>query len=142
MTPVTEFVVGGIPKAPGSNKTSRQRTRDWQSRVRDEAQQVIASVPDATFPVATPISVVIVYFHRDEGSGVDVDNMAKPILDALEGILFVDDARVSQLTARRTELKADLTIRNVTPALADGLALYDNFVLVRLAPPPDHGLIP
>ena len=71
-----------------------------------------------------------------------MDNMSKPILDALEGIVIEDDGFVVQLTARRTKLVSDLEIRDVSPELARGLGSFDDFVFIRISDPPDHGAIP
>lgn len=92
--------------------------------------------------LAEPVTAVIVYFHRDVASGVDIDNMSKPILDALKKVVIVDDAFVVQLIARRTHLRSGLVFRDVTPELAEGLSGSGDFVLVRINEPPDHGRIP
>ena len=60
----------------------------------------------------------------------------------LKKVLIVDDAFVVQLIARRTHLRSGLTIWDVTPELAKGLAGSGDFVFVRIDDPPDHGHIP
>jgi hypothetical protein len=129
-----ELVVGGIPKAP----TAKSKPR-WQEKIRKAAEE---GVPPEWKLLAEEVSAVIIYFHRHAASGVDVDNMSKPILDALEGIVIEDDGFVVQLTARRTKLAGDLEIRNVSPELARGLDSFEDFVFVRISDPPDHGEIP
>src|SRR3546814_997790 len=58
------------------------------------------------------LSASIVYFHVDD-TEIDVDNVIKPILDALKTHIYADDRRIEQVTARRTKL-VGLTVRNAT----------------------------
>lgn len=129
-----EFVVAGVPKSA----TAKSKPK-WQERVVAAAK---SRMPDDWQLLAEPVTAVIVHFHRDAASGVDMDNLSKPILDALKKVLIVDDAFVVQLIARRTHLRSGLTIWDVTPELAKGLAGSGDFVFVRIDDPPDHGHIP
>lgn len=129
-----EFAVLGVPKAP------RAKTRPaWQRKVQSAANRLF---PPKWKVVATPVSVVVVYFHRGPASGVDVDNMAKPILDAIKETVIEDDQLVEQLISRRTRLHDGLYIRDVTPELARALDSGEDFVLVRVCDPPNHGVMP
>ncbi len=91
--------------------------------------------------IATDVSVTIVYFHFQE-TDLDVDNVAKPILDALVGIVYDDDQSVVQLTSRKTRLAPGLDIRAASAALAEGLDADKDFIYVRVSGPPDHRMIP
>ena len=53
----------------------------------------------------------IIWLRRHEVS-IDVDNIAKPILDALKGVVFEDDALISQCLVTRIDINAkpDFTI--------------------------------
>ena len=129
-----EFAVIGIPRSP------RAGTREkWQNEVSTAAQK---RLPNDWVILARPVSGVIVYFHRGEASGVDVDNMSKPILDAIEGIVFIDDQQVEQLTARRTNLSGGLKLRDVSSILTSALEQETDFVLVRIGSPPNHEVLP
>ena len=59
--------------------------------------------------------MTITYFFQD--AAPDVDNIPKPILDALTGIVYVDDEQVSDLLCRKRDLDADLVIRNPSAEL-------------------------
>ncbi len=61
-------------------------------------------------PAAGLVAVTITYFF--EGGAPDVDNIPKPILDALKGLVYFDDEQVSDLLCRKRDLNADLLIRN------------------------------
>lgn len=129
-----EFTVSGIPISPRARSVGR-----WQSRVVECAR---IGLPEDWMAIGIPITVVIVYFHRRPAAGIDVDNMSKPVLDALEGVVIVDDRQVEQLTARKTQLHEELSIQNVTPTLATALESGTDFVLIRIEDAPDHRMLP
>ena len=64
----------------------------------------------ATEPTRGSVAVTITYFFQD--GAPDVDNIPKPILDALNGLVYVDDEQVSDLLCRKRDLDADLVIQN------------------------------
>ena len=68
--------------------------------------------------------------------------MIKPIIDAMIGVIYVDDGVASQIVARKTELKSGLEIEAASKSLANALDAGRDFVLVRVNEPPDHGAIP
>ena len=49
------------------------------------------------------VAVTITYFF--DGTGLDVDNIPKPILDALTGLVYADDGQVSDLLCRKRGLE-------------------------------------
>lgn len=129
-----EFVVPGVPKAHSS------KSRDtWQKNVRDCALSLVSALG---LLLAEPLTVVIVFFHRDPVGGPDVDNMSKPILDALKGLILEDDRHVVQLIARKTHLHDGYAAIDPSPKLAGGLALSKDFVFVSIKGPPDHARVP
>ena len=56
-------------------------------------------------PITGDVMVVITNFFA--GSVADLDNMAEPILDALEGVVYIDDYQVSDLICRNRNLNGD-----------------------------------
>jgi len=46
-----------------------------------------------------PVSLRILYFYDDVA--LDVDNVLKPILDALKGVLVEDDSAITDVDIRR-----------------------------------------
>ena len=61
--------------------------------------------------------VIITYFY--EGAPLDVDNIPKPILDALNGLVYSDDAKVSDLLCRKRDLNGDLRFQNPSAVLLE-----------------------
>lgn len=70
-------------------------------------------------PVSVAVMVTITYFFN--GTPFDVDNIPKPILDALKGTIFSDDAQVFDLLCRKRDITEDLQIQNPSPELIEYL---------------------
>lgn len=64
----------------------------------------------------------IVWFHARQESG-DSDNIIKPILDALEGVVYRDDHAVVKCAAERIDLRLDYSLSDadVLPGVYDDL---------------------
>lgn len=97
------------------------------------------SWPKAELPVSEPVMLTITYFYEE--SGMDVDNIPKPIADALKGLVYVDDAQINDVLCRRRDLSAGLRIVNPSPTLAAGLDIGAEFLYIRVDPAPDQEVI-
>lgn len=88
-----------IPGPPVSQQARRpERIREWREQVKAAANQFWQ---DAA-PVAGFVMVTVIYFH--DGKPFDVDNIPKPILDALKGLVFGDDNQIADLICRKRNL--------------------------------------
>jgi Holliday junction resolvase RusA-like endonuclease len=96
-----EFIVVGTPRSANAPNRSRRR---WRERVSRAAHELLREEPG---PETTDreISLLIVYFYQGETS-LDVDNIAKSLLDGLKGVLFRDDQRVSEGSAKAVSAPA------------------------------------
>ena len=108
-----EFVIGGTPVSQQARR--RERVRAWTQEVRSVARQYWDAQPS----VAGAVAVRITYFY--DRTPLDVDNVAKPILDALKGLVYSDDSQVADLLCRKRDLNAELRIRNASATLLDSL---------------------
>ena len=61
--------------------------------------------------LAEEIMVTITYVYED--SPMDVDNVPKPILDGLKGLIYFDDSQVTDLLCRKR--RNDLELRMPNP---------------------------
>ena len=59
-------------------------------------------------PFDGQVMVTITYLHQ--GRSLDVDNVPKPILDALKGLVYSDDAQVTDLLCRKRDLNEPLRV--------------------------------
>ncbi len=92
-----EFVIDGPPMSAQSH--NRKRLEEWKLKVAAAAAQLW------TGPVFhAKLRVVVTYYHDRESAGLDADNMIKPILDALIGVVYDDDRQATHITARSVRL--------------------------------------
>jgi Holliday junction resolvase RusA-like endonuclease len=79
-----------IPQRPVSSQTRRlENLREWKAYVAGEAAKVW---PAEKRPFEGDLRVTLVYFVIDDPA--DVDNIIKPIQDALAGLVYEDDESV------------------------------------------------
>jgi endodeoxyribonuclease RusA len=133
-----EFIVIGAPRSANANPRSR---RQWRERVAQAARERVQSegLTDAD------LAVLIIYFYHGETT-LDVDNIAKSLLDGLKGVLFRDDNQVSELLIRKSRFGAGLSVTGASLYLLDAIERMSiagsDFVYVRADEAPDHGRIP
>lgn len=99
---VREFVVHGTPVSLQGKARSKE---SWRSRVTLAAQNAVPEEERLEYGLVDAIAVWLVYFHLGEMDG-DLDNIAKPILDALIGVVWSNDRQIARLTLRRLQLDA------------------------------------
>lgn len=133
--PISFTVVGISASAQARNK---KRKDDWKNRVASASH---SELPPDSSPVPDEVSATIVYFFEGE-TDIDVDNFTKPILDALIGVVYLDDGQVSQIVVRKTGLSAGLSIDDPEPVLAQALERGGDFVYIRIDEAPKHESIP
>ena len=131
-----DFTIAGVPIS-AQTKSPKAR-RNWRNRIRATARAESASESSI---VADEVSIFIIYFYEGD-TDIDVDNVPKLILDALSGVVYLDDMQVSQVITRKTPLAGGLVIDGPSPSLAAALDVGGDFVYVIVNGPPDHGSIP
>ena len=113
--PVVRIWVRGRPRA--ANSRGARPTGPYRQAIADAARAVIAR------PLRSPRITVEVWFGASSRSRADVDNILKPIVDAMKGIVFVDDRQVRSVTAtvfpnddawRITDWTSDGVMRRLT----------------------------
>jgi crossover junction endodeoxyribonuclease RusA len=128
-----EFV---IPRRPLSQQAKPRGRRKWQTFVRREAEK---NWKPAQASEAAAVSISLMYLYEEDPP--DVDNIPKPIIDALKGLTFRDDAQVTDLISRRRHLRGTFReLDRASAVLLGGFALGTEFVYVRVgdAPPQDE----
>lgn len=133
--PSLEFV---IPQRPVSQQARRQaRLREWKDFVAAHARLALHTPQ----PLMTePIALRLLYLYDE--AALDVDNILKPILDALIGVLLEDDSVITDVEIRRRSRRTTFTLNAVSPVLAAGLALGREFVSVALSDAPAQDVLP
>ena len=86
---------------------------------------------DTEPPYTGEVKVAITYFF--DHPLIDVDNVPKPILDALKGLVYSDDSQVTDLLCRKRDLNADLRIHNPSSDLLATLGRSEPFLHIVVA---------
>lgn len=129
-----EFTVEGPPVSQQTRR--RERLPPWRAVVRAAAQD---SWPTEGSPLEQELSLTITYFY--EGAPTDVDNIVKPILDSIKGLIYRDDVQITDLVSRRRPLAGPYRIEAASLALEKALERGREFIHVRIAEPPGEGAL-
>lgn len=125
-----EFIVNGPPVSQQARR--RDRLRAWKKTVREEAEKYWSS----QHKTATGwVMLQITYFY--DSVLVDVDNIVKPIQDALIGLAYVDDTQITDVLVRKRNLSGNFRIENMTSTLAEGFARSNEFLHIVVIDAPD-----
>lgn len=121
---------------PISHQTKdKQRLRDWKGKVRHVAEACWS--PE---PVGGYVKVTITHYydaqHGEEGVP-DSDNIVKPVRDALNGVIYVDDYQITDFVSRRRNLNGSFRIRGISSTLASGFCGGAEFLHVKIEVAPD-----
>ncbi|MCY4623330.1 MAG: RusA family crossover junction endodeoxyribonuclease [bacterium] len=131
-----EFVIEG--PAVSQQARDKQRLCWWKEKVKEAAGERWMADPLTT---GSPVTVSITYFSkitytakREPSEAHDVDNLAKPILDAMMGIVYYDDSQVSDLLVRIRGFETQIV--NQPAGLAEYLRESRSVVHVSVDPAP------
>ncbi|SFJ60005.1 RusA family crossover junction endodeoxyribonuclease [Planctomicrobium piriforme] len=129
-----EFV---IPRRPLSVQAKNAKHRqEWKDYVHDLARQ---AWPEDELLVQSPVCLTLIVIY--ESVIIDVDNVIKPIQDALRNVVYFDDSLVSDVISRRRNLNTQFVLENVSPVLAHGLELAAEFVYVCVTDAPPQEIL-
>jgi Holliday junction resolvase RusA-like endonuclease len=129
-----EFIVTGKPV---SHQTKdKKRLQGWKALVHDAA----AACWNAP-PLGEHVRVVIThYYDAEPGNEHDVpdsDNIVKPVRDALNGLIYVDDYQVTDFVSRRRNLNGSFRVKGMSVILAEGFCSGKEFLHIRVEAAPD-----
>jgi crossover junction endodeoxyribonuclease RusA len=120
-----EFVIAGPPMSARSHYPDK--LADWKARVAAEAalhwrQPLFRG----------NVYVVVTYYHEGVVARLDADNMVKPILDAMTGVVYRDDRQASHIEVRSVNLDDGYMGRDVGKLLATKLMAGGEFLHIRV----------
>lgn len=99
---------GGAQVVQGANPTSRAALLAWRETVGYAARSALQGPPASEGPVACDLEFALPRRSTTpkrtqtwpcKGRSLDVDKLARSVLDALTGIVYADDAQVVLITA-------------------------------------------
>lgn len=121
--PTFEFVVPGPAVSLRASRKSARRYQAWIVTVRSAAQK---EWPAGQRPSDRAVEVAISTYFTN--SPPDVDNIIKPILDALNGLVYEDDEQVYRVTSQKISLSAKGRGDDPNPLVADALRQWDELL--------------
>ena len=129
-----EFTVEGPPVSQQTRR--RERLPPWREAVRAAAKDLWAAESPS---LDQELALTITYFY--EGAPTDVDNIVKPILDSIKGLIYRDDVQITDLISRRRPLAGPFRVEVVSPVLAEALAKGREFLHIHITDPPTEGAL-
>jgi crossover junction endodeoxyribonuclease RusA len=125
-----EFIVGGTPVSVQGRR--RESLQQWQRRIIEASRNVL---PEGHFASEQPISVTLYYFPSDPMQG-DIDNIVKPILDAMSRHIYLDDHQVERLVIQKFEPGGAFSFSSPSSILLDALNRPRPALYIRLSDDP------
>lgn len=129
-----EFIVEGRPVSQQARR--REKVRAWQATVRQEAEKYWNSEQQ---PATGLVMLKVTYFY--DSLAMDVDNIVKPIQDAIIGLAYLDDGQITDILVRKRDLSGNFRIENITPILAEGFTRGNEFLHIVVTDAPDQEVI-
>ena len=120
-----------ISGPPLSRQAKRRNLRNWRQDVQNAAR---ATWPEGDLPFIGDVQITIVNFYS--GTSADVDNIPKPILDALKELVYIDDEQVTDIICRKRSLQSELRIEN--PTIVEALISGNEFLYILAEAAPDQ----
>jgi len=128
-----EFIVQGPPVSLNAKKNNALRYQKWIRTVRSAAVAEWPVGKSATDDGSIEVNITNYYTLAPP----DVDNIIKPILDALETVVYLDDEQVKRVTSERFNLHDISKIINPSPLLAAALENYSELLHIVVHIPED-----
>src|SRR5262249_47720411 len=129
-----EFVVLGPPV---SNQSLGPNLTTWRA--------TIAGAATLQWPnplLMANLKVIVINFYAGSKPSLDVDNMSKPILDAMQKNVYDDDRQIVQAEITHVKIGAPFSILGVRPIIVTALQAGNQFVYVRIEDPVDPFPLP
>lgn len=124
-----EFIVAGTPVSLQGSARGRNA---WKALVAAASQ---GPCPPGTALTHVPLRVTIYYLCAAPMEG-DVDNIVKPILDAMCGTVYVDDQCIASVTVRKIEPGQPVQVTNPSATLATALTNSKPLVYIKISDDP------
>ena len=128
-----EFALEGSPVSQQTRR--RALLRQWTQNVRNAAERHW----DSRAPAAGNVAVSIVYIF--DADPLDVDNIPKPIMDALKGLIYSDDNQVTDLICRKRRKSSNLRDAQNSPVFDEFFSNYNQFIYICVSDAPGAGVL-
>jgi len=126
MTLPFEFVVEGIPASVNMPGKTYQTWIQTVSRVAQQTWGNQAPLSD----VAIRLEIIYFYFKYTQ---LDIDNIIKPIQDALNQLIYEDDWQVMDVLAQKRDIRGTYALRPTYLPLTAQIEKHQSFVYVKIS---------
>lgn len=100
----------------GAPCTVQTQNKSRMSNYRQEIRRgAVDRWPGDLSPITVPVSVTLSYFYTQDL--MDVDNIIKPVLDELKGLVYADDIQVVSVTSRKINVLSQEAVVAVTSSV-------------------------
>lgn len=123
-----EFSLAATPISQQASAKSKLR---WSEQIKKVAREAVSRSVELSWLDERPLSVSIFYFAPAPIEG-DIDNIVKPILDALKGVTYMDDNVVERIISQKFEPDMDWSIEQPSSHLATALDTDFPVLYVRI----------
>jgi Holliday junction resolvase RusA-like endonuclease len=127
-----EFTVHGTPMSHQTR--NKARLEAWRLAVRKAA----AARWGVAVPLTARLKITVCYYHEGLAVRMDNDNLVKPIQDALNGLVYLDDRLITDTIVRKTSIDGPFRVRGYPLILLEGLASGDEFLHIIIDEAPSH----
>lgn len=122
-----------VPGEPVSLQTrNRAAKAAWKQKVSASSE---AAFPIGTETLQEALAIAIYYFSAINMQG-DIDNIVKPILDALCNRVYLDDKYVAMVVVRKIDPGQAVVTTNPTTTLVSALTGPKPIVYIRISDDP------
>ena len=116
-----------------SFQAKRAESREeWKERVKSASS---TAIPSPHFASDERMAITLYYLPEEPMQG-DLDNIVKPILDALSRHIYIDDTQVERIVAQKFELGNAFTFSRPTAKFAEALGGDRPVLYVRVSNDP------
>ena len=130
-----EFIVQGIPVSSQASRAASKTA--WKDAIRAASAILL---PEGYFCTEGRMAVTIFYFPDDEMQG-DIDNIVKPILDALSRHVYLDDRQVERCLVQKFEPERMFDFSSPSRILSEAASGAKPLLYIRLSDDPTEELI-
>jgi len=129
-----EFLVVGTPVSLQAKR--RESIDRWKAQIAAASR---AALPEGHFASGSPIAATLFYFPASEMAG-DIDNIVKPVLDALGRNVYLDDRQVHRVLVQKFEPGNVFGFGSPSPILQQALNKEAPVLYIRLSDDPFEDL--
>jgi Holliday junction resolvase RusA-like endonuclease len=120
-----EFVVLGSPVS--NQSTNAANLTAWKNTVKGEALKVWTKPP-----LTGKLKAILINFHTGDKPSLDLDNMSKPVHDAMNKLVYDDDRQIRQAEISHVKIDSPMVFAGVSKVLAGAIQKGQQFLYVRI----------